>query len=91
MKVEIDKMDFCGELCIFADQLIEKAKPKWIPVCERLPEIHKDVLVCDARENYVSVWQYCGEELWYGEDIIWATEDITHWMPTPKPPKEDEA
>ena len=36
---EIDKMDFCGELCLFAEELIQKARePKWIPVTERLPK-----------------------------------------------------
>jgi hypothetical protein len=61
---------------------------KWIPVTERLPQRNAEVLVCDTREDYVSVWEYMGEGLWFGNDVIWATEDITHWMPLPEAPKE---
>lgn len=62
---------------------------KWIPVTERLPEKKGDVLVCDTREDFVSTWEYLGNGLWLGNEIIWATEDITHWMPLPQLPKED--
>lgn len=66
----------------------EDATPKWIPVTERLPDRNSKVLVCDNREDYVSIWERFADDLWYGDDIIWATEDITHWMPLPEPPKE---
>ena len=46
--------------------------------------------MCDTREDYVSIWNYEGDGLWLGNDVFWATEDITHWMPLPEPPKEDE-
>ena len=62
---------------------------KWISVGERLPERNTEVLVCDTKEDYVSVWEYIGDGLWLGNEIIWATEDITHWMPLPEPPKEE--
>lgn len=61
---------------------------KWIPVTERLPERNMEVLVCDTREDYVSVWEHMGDGLWFGNEGIWATKDITHWMPLPEPPKE---
>jgi hypothetical protein len=67
----------------------DKNVGKWIPVSERLPERNTEVLVCDTREDYVSIWGYIGDELWFGEEITWATEDITHWMPLPEPPKEE--
>ena len=63
---------------------------KWIPVTERLPERGVEVLVCDTREDYVSIWEHMGDGLWFGNEVIWATEDITHWMPLPEPPKEVE-
>lgn len=87
--IEHEEMDFCGELCIFAEGLIKKAKPQWIPVTERLPERNTEVLVCDTKEDFVSVWEYIGDGLWFGNEIIWATEDITHWMPLPESPKEE--
>ena len=72
-----------------ARKLMEDAPAvqQWIPVTERLPERSAEVLVCDTREDYVSVWEYMGDELWYGNEVIWATEDITHWMHLPEPPK----
>lgn len=62
---------------------------KWISVEDRLPEDDARVLVCDTREDYVSIWEYFGDGLWFGDEVIWATEDITHWMPLPEPPKEE--
>lgn len=61
---------------------------KWIPVDDRLPEQTGLVLVCDTRENYFSAWEYLGNGLWYYDEIFWYTDDITHWMPLPEPPKE---
>jgi hypothetical protein len=62
-------------------------RQKWIPVTERLPKRNAEVLVCDTREDYVSIWEHIGDGLWFGNEVIWATEDITHWMPLPEPPK----
>lgn len=66
-----------------------KVGDKWIRVDDRLPENDARVLVCDTREDYVSSWEYFGDGLWFGDEVIWATEDITHWMPLPEPPKEE--
>jgi hypothetical protein len=60
---------------------------KWIPVTERLPEEKGDVLVCDTREDFVSTWEYLGNDLWLYDNIFWCTDDVTHWMPLPEPPK----
>lgn len=63
--------------------------PKWVSVNERLPEEYVDVLCYCSRNG-----QYgCGE--WRKEDngtIYWVGLNgmiPTHWMPLPKPPKED--
>jgi len=42
---ERDAIDFCGELCAFAEDIINRAKQKWIPVTERLPEVVDTYLV----------------------------------------------
>ena len=73
-----------------ARKLIEDAPAvcEWIPVSERLPERRETVLVCDVRENYMNAWEYLGRDEWLWDSTIWRTEDITHWMPLPEPPKE---
>ena len=59
---------------------------KWIPVTERLPEKTRMVLVADNREYYVDLWRFIGNG-WIGEDgHYFAIEEVTHWMPLPKPP-----
>ena len=57
---------------------------KWIPVTERLPENDKTVLVWNRRNSreYFDVYDH-------GSWIILESEDITHWMPLPEPPKEE--
>lgn len=76
---------------------------RWIPVTERLPETYLNCYVdFDGSEveyedsEYVLVLTKFGE---YGIDMYensdafigWAsTDDVTHWMPLPKPPKEVE-
>ena len=83
--------------CRIADHLIangvtldnQVSSSKWIPVSERLPKRNEKVLVCDAREDYVSMWECFDGGLWLGDEIIWETEDITHWMHLPELPKED--
>ena len=75
----------------YAENLPTIEQPKWIPVSERLPESNTSVLVADTRVDYVSFWVYAGDGLWYGGEFnTWGTEDITHWMPLPQPPKGDE-
>lgn len=67
------------------------AMPKWISVEERLPEDEQDVLVC-VNKNTIDTG-YCS----FGYDPsvrnwwVYASmsNNVTHWMPLPEPPKED--
>ena len=62
---------------------------KWYPVEEKLPEIHKDVLVTDREVSDVYVSYYCGGGYW-GTDTGGANNRIIAWMPLPEPYQEDE-
>lgn len=68
---------------------------EWIKVDDRLPEEKQGVLVCLTSqlvtvayrtvEMDVKLWQLFGNI----EDILDLTqEQVTHWMPLPKPPTE---
>ena len=71
-------------------------RPKWIPVDERLPAPHIDVLTLretlDGRVCYQKVDHIV---LDYGAELEWLTDlsswksKVTHWMPLPMPPKEE--
>lgn len=52
----------------------------WISVCERLPEMHEDVLCLYGRS--VEINFICSDGTWCGI----RNRPITHWMPIPEPP-----
>jgi len=61
---------------------------KWIPVKERLPEVVKNVIVCNTWNDMEIAW-FNGVEFtteFRDEDIT--LKHITHWMPLPEPPTE---
>ena len=72
---------------------------KWIPCSERLPENNVPVLyVWRSQNGAVSVlhgWHFEIRSLgsaWHqsGMGMHRPDEEVTHWMPLPEPPKEDE-
>jgi hypothetical protein len=66
----------------------------WISVKDRLPEIGEWVLingpeVCQRIEPPSASWK--AEYAWNTDhESFYYPEDITHWMPLPEPPKEEE-
>lgn len=75
------------------------AQPKWISVKERLPEIldghfiSKEVLwISCYGEMEVSFLEKLRSELRidWGEAGLYKLDQVTHWMPLPEPPKENE-
>lgn len=78
---------------------LESRMPRWIPVTERLPEEKRASYLCRTEGGY------CKEVRWtnilYGlvesDNWGWCIFDIpqfshvTHWMPLPEPPKEEES
>jgi hypothetical protein len=62
---------------------------EWIPVTERLPELHTKVLCCGVKGG-----RFIAETSEWGEGhLYWTKKDgkgcseVTHWMPLPQPPK----
>lgn len=90
MAGEIDEMDFCGELCNLAEELIDKVKPKWIPVTERRPENFVSVLgYMPASAPFPSVRECYTVGNAFFFPALNDVQMVTHWMPMPEPPKED--
>ena len=63
---------------------------KWIPVTERLPELHTKVLCCGIKGGrFIAELGTWGHE----NHLYWDKKDgkgcptVTHWMPLPEPPK----
>lgn len=59
--------------------------PRWIPVTERLPEEDGCYLVAvknDHKRRY-------SKTAWFSNGAWFARQDVTHWMPIPKEPKEE--
>lgn len=74
---------------------LEAKAPRWIPVEERLPEVHQNTRKSDAMLVYtrrklfmVAVWNGID---WLAPMDFWDAwgDEIVCWMPLPEAPKED--
>ena len=83
--------DECG-LALSALHLIANGVvvQRWIPVEERLPELHTKVLCCGVRGG-----RFIAElSTWGNGNLYWDKRDgkgcptVTHWMPLPEPPAD---
>lgn len=80
-------------VCDFAiSALREQENRRWIPVTERLPDPWEEVLV-------YSRYDFCETAMYLGIPGKWRVtwnhqmlevDSITHWMPLPESPKEDD-
>ena len=72
------------------DKYNSLADEKWIPVTERLPEAGERVL-CYCRANIYEVMKMRTDGDWvYDTNHIYMHSFVTHWMPLPTPPKEEQ-
>ena len=65
-----------------------KAQQRWIPVTERLPEDDDDVLIMSSGSINMGYYSVCNE--YWADYINGYYDDVTHWMPLPERPEEDE-
>lgn len=67
----------------------EILRKRWIPVTERLPEEYTRVIGFMAWKAMTAIEYQNGK--WYSIDHLEPLPDeaVTHWMPLPKPPKEE--
>lgn len=99
----LETCDDCGDCltCKAHDEAIEvvvnalkEQDAKWISVSEKLPECGRKVLVTDVRDGFVSTSELFARgkvDWWECEDTMrLQVGEITHWMPIPEVPKEDE-
>jgi hypothetical protein len=62
---------------------IERLRPRWIPVTERLPP--GDIRVLIWCGNFVDVATLSWKYGWMYDD--YGSPEPTHWMPMPEPPE----
>ena len=63
---------------------------KWIPVSERLPEdLGEYIVMIEGAILPSTLWFNPWEEIWY-EYYDQELYKVSHWMPLPEPPKEEE-
>ena len=85
-----------GHLSPYIEEFIDACPTVggWISVEDRLPEIGEAVLViCRFGKMIVSELDgYWGKERLFWTYPNWVEEqiEVTHWMPLPEPPKEEE-
>ncbi len=64
---------------------------KWISVKERMPERYTDVFVYDGNNCYIGYFTNADSFVTTQDPYhnTYQIEDVTHWMPLPKLPKEE--
>ena len=69
-----------------ADNLLENGVTvqEWFSVEDRLPKDDEIVTIC-TEKGFVYAGELIGDT-WFLDNDSW-TENVTHWMPMPQPPK----
>lgn len=62
---------------------------KWVPVSERLPEIHQDVLLSFRSLDVAVGFRATTEPYFYCQGDYVEPQNVLAWMPKPEPYKEE--
>lgn len=96
MKLHGDEAAIAGMKREIERMVVSVNKPRWISVTERLPEKMQYVLVRYQNNDMAVASWFGGDEhirFWRAmTDEGWCADcdtEPTHWMPLPKPPKEE--
>ena len=95
------KMTFCYEIgeapcraCWLDDALGDledfPTAPRWVRCEERLPDIAEKVLVYNRWQIFTAWRTSFSKPIGEWDSYDFQTDNITHWMPLPEPPKEGE-
>lgn len=80
-------------IVLCADESSSEKPNKWIPVSERLPEDHKDVLICLSSDQ-ICIGCYNSHKLPFSNNAIgwgasythnWCSNNVIAWMSLPLP------
>lgn len=65
---------------------------RWIPCSERMPEAGMSVLIYACKHSVTAYYDNCKNlfRLTENDNLYYIAEYVTHWMPLPEPPKEDD-
>ena len=99
----LDSASYADQLNVEADYLIAHGVTfadvpdtnvgKWIAVSEPPKETGEYIVKTKGGEKATSLWYSKFRNGWYefsDDNYTTPYEDVTHWMPLPEPPKEDE-
>lgn len=73
-----------------AIELLKAQEPVWISVKDRLPDVRGNFLVVAIEAGkyiHITLSEFSKYFIMTGRRSYWK---VTHWMPLPEPPKEDE-
>jgi hypothetical protein len=64
-------------------------RARWVPVCERLPDVDALVIACVNGRHVTALRRHKQEGFWQHEDGDIDQINVTHWMGLPAPPSDD--
>ena len=86
---KLAKLTSINDEILKALSALPSAEADWIPCSERLPNVGEDVLFCDSEWTQEGCVMEDGDWWQFRWSTVRKKEDVTAWMPLPKPYRED--